>query len=149
MIDYLLKFTNEAEAQVDPVIGKYWTSPFDGSLGSWRGDCCLPGAMVWQPSQDTVIVTAPVQTTDPTTGAVTIITPGYTTTTHSYLPYWCLTISLDADDAALRNNAACVLAVDWSVPRVIGANFPAGTTLDDFQVSPVFAGRDVAVLLAK
>lgn len=40
MIDHLMTFANEADAQADSVVGTYYVN------GMWRGDICIPGARV-------------------------------------------------------------------------------------------------------
>lgn len=112
MIDYLVKFANEAAAIADPIVSAYRADD------SWRGDCCIPGATVTQIS----------------TGIV--------------LPYWYITISTETPDLALLDHPACVLAVDWDAMQILRAIVPSGTSPADFQVSPVYAGRDPAALLA-
>lgn len=111
MIDYLMKFTDEAEAKADPVVGAFNVED------AWRGDVCLPGCIVRHLPSDAL------------------------------LPYWYVTISADQDEPALREHPACVLVADWDGMTVSSAVIPEGE-LADYQVSPVFAGRDPAALLA-
>lgn len=126
MIDYLRKFTDEASAKADPVVGAYFVN------GAWRGDRVIPDTKVWNINND-VAGTSP---------------DGDPTVTHTYDAGWFITISEDVDVPALRADASCVLAVDWSGPSVLAANPPAGTQAKDYRVSPVFAGREVNALLA-
>lgn len=110
MIDYLMKFDNEAQAISDPVVSAYRTED------NWRGDVCIPGATVRQVSTDTL------------------------------LPFWYVTISCDTASEELQQHEGCVLAVDWDAGEIVHSSIPRDQ-IADYQVSPVFAGRDVAALL--
>jgi hypothetical protein len=52
-VDYLCKFADEATAQSDPVIGKYYLPPSDDQPGQWNGVYAFPASVYQNGVQDT------------------------------------------------------------------------------------------------
>lgn len=52
-IDYLVKLADEAMAQADPVIGKYYLPASDDQPGQWNGVWCFPAQVYQNGVQDT------------------------------------------------------------------------------------------------
>lgn len=141
MFDYVLSFADQATAQADPVVGKYW-NPGNPKAnppipGAWRGDCVIRGVQVWSPAND---VTTPTTFNGQTVNVVT----------HTFLPGFWLVISKTNRDAALDNiGAPLVLVADRDAAN---AGAPATTfilfaneaiaTLDQMHIQPVFAGSN-------
>lgn len=61
------------------------------------------------------------------------------------LPFWYITISEKTDHPELRDHEACVLAVDWDRSEIV--RIAPGLDPADYEVSPVYQGRDPIALL--
>lgn len=133
MIDHLIRFNTEADAIADPVVGQYHYA--DNEASGWRGDICITGQVCWQTSADT---TSTVTDIDGNPQQVT---------THTYLPYWYITISKPELDMDLRNHPACMLVADRSAAQAKNPGFilytpiPAAM-LNDYNVSPMPMGSN-------
>lgn len=125
MIDHLIRFNSEVEAKADPVVGAYWSED-----GGWRGDCCFAGQRVWRPQDDTV-------ETDPESGAEYPVS-------HP-LPYWYITICMDAVDDELSGHHGCMLVWDADADQPISSALPL-EQLSEYALSPVPAGRTYGMM---
>jgi|GEM_PF-5034225 len=122
MIDHLMLFDSEAQAQADAVAGAYFVD------GAWRGDVCFAAQQVWRADATTV---------DPAAGA---------TVTHP-LPGWYITIGAAGVLPALRDHPRCVLVVDREAEaaggpasrRILGGTL-AGEDLGSYRIAPLPAG---------
>lgn len=123
MIDHLMRFTDEATAKADPVVGRYWAPASDDGPGSWRGDVCIPGVSVYTPNED---------------GSRTLFTG------------WFIVIALPTLDPSLRDlpGNACRLIADrdaadagQSFIRYTAADLEPGI-LSMAKVEPTFAGSN-------
>ena len=134
MIDHLIRFASESDAQADPVAAAYWHDDGQGG-GAWDGARCIAGVQVWRPVDDTT-----EQIEGPGGELITV-------TLHAYLPYWYLMVSLAAVDAALRDHPACMLVADRAKANVGDPNFVIYTpippeNLSDYLLAPVFSGSN-------
>lgn len=131
MIDHLINFPDEATAQADPIVGKYYTPASDDGPGGWRGDICFV-VRVYK-------VTGSEQITDPETGQT------YSQDTREFYPGWCIWIALAALDETLRdlpNNACRIIAdyAEWQASnpefiRYLAPDFDQ-STLSDWHIEP-------------
>lgn len=120
MIDHLMNFATEVDAQADPIVGKYWTPESDDGSGAWRGDVCLPGVSVYT------------------------LNPDFSRTP---FPGWFVVIALPALDPNLQAEPGCVLIADRDKaaagdPAFLLYTQPGLTpeALDAARIEPVFAG---------
>lgn len=134
MYDHLLNFPDEATAQADPVVGKYYTPASADVPGAWRGDCCIAGVSVYA-------ITGTTTVTDPQTGAT------YQQEQHSNFPGWFIVISLPALDPTLQALPGCILIADRDAANAGSPNFIRYSSVDQAtlnaaHVSPTFAGSN-------
>jgi hypothetical protein len=110
MIDHLLRFTDENEAQT--TLPSYYTAPSDDSAGCWRGGICIPGVGVYE-------ITGTQTITDADTGQ------SYTQETRQAFPGWWIVIALPALDPDLRDlpGGECRLIADREAAARGDANF--------------------------
>lgn len=132
MIDHLIKFTSEAAAIADSVLGRYYITSPDGA--GWRGDCVISGVLVWQPTADT---------TSTDTDGNTIVTHHPITDANGN-PYWYVMIALPELSAELQAHPGMVLVTDRDKanagePFVLAS--PLGQAdLATYMLQPCFAG---------
>lgn len=126
MIDHLVRFDSEDDARADATCGAYYVD------GAWRGDCCIPGVVVWRPADNTQ------ETVSGPDGDMVV-------TVRHPLPYWYLLIALPVMNDALRNHPTCMIAADRDAAAlgdpayVIYSPVPPDQ-LGDYFVEPTFAG---------
>lgn len=119
MIDYILKFADEAAAKT-ALAARLKT-------GEWPSDYCLPGITLWRDSQD--------------------IPDGQGGFIHTPLVGFFILVSLDRILPALRDLAVVQVVIDRELARTrtAGAVIKSNVTnlvLQDIRFSPIYAGSD-------
>lgn len=133
MIDYLLQFPDEATAQADPVVGAYWLPETERGPGAWRGDCVIPAAQAWHPSEDVV-----TQVPDREGNMMDIIT-------HQFLPGFYIIIVRPEQDPDLDDHPETLIVTDregGAADEVDYLIFTAYTPAEmaDLMVQPLHMG---------
>lgn len=122
MIDHIIRYASEKEAKLDKAMAPYLSATEEGGF-AWRADICIPGASVWQPTDDT---------TDKN-GVVT----------HQPLPGWFIVVSLPATNLALKDSVACSLVVDREAAKRSEA-YKVKSPVIELAFEPTFAGSRYA-----
>lgn len=115
MIDHLIRFDTEDLAKADAVVGAYCID------GAWRGDVCIPGVQVWQPSADNP------------------------DGSHNFDPRFFVIIALSQQDAALSALPGCILVADRDGalrgdPGFIKQSAIPADQLGSYALEPMFLG---------
>jgi hypothetical protein len=131
MIDHLLAFPDEATAQADPIVGQYFIPAEQptatkkrgaraATTGSWRGDCCIPGVLLWDPAADVQTVHTP------------------------YDSQWRIMIALAETDSKLLRHADCEMVADRRIASPDRSHIIYSTFTQDeintLMLQPVFMG---------
>lgn len=124
MIDYILKFADEATAKA--ALASRLKAD-DQGVTQWPTDYCLPGITIWRTSQD--------------------VSDGQGGFIHTPLVGFFILISLPNILPALRDLAVVQVVIDRELARTrtIGAVIKSNVTnaiLQDIHFSPVYAGSD-------
>lgn len=100
MIDHLLRFDDEATAQI--ALPSYWMPATDDGPGDWRGDVCIPNVRAYT-------VTGTEEWSEPDNPEET-----YTREVRAYYPGWFVIVALPELSEALRDlpGGACRLITD-------------------------------------
>jgi hypothetical protein len=127
MIDFFLKYTNEAEAIADSY-ALAEAAGFHKLDDYWLEDHTLPDVKAWRPSQDTL--------------------DGQGRAVHHYLTGYYILVALRRRNQTLLNAAALAFALDRDAcnagnPFVVKNNI--GAVLQDIGVSPIFAGSNYPI----
>jgi hypothetical protein len=122
MIDFFLKYANEAEAIADSY-ALAEAAGFHKLDDYWLEDHTLPDVKAWRPSQDTL--------------------DGEGRTVHHYLTGYYILVALRWRNPTLLGAAALAFALDREDcnagrPFIVRNNI--GAVLQDIGVSPIFAG---------
>ena len=131
-IDYIMHFPDEATAQADPVVGKYYYPPDDRGPGGWMGHNTIPNVQLWQPADDTYETV-----TRPDGGESTIVH-------HKFFPGFFLLIALMQQDPALDAHTAMQIVADREASAAdldwVIASVYTQAELDTMALQPTFAG---------
>lgn len=134
MIDYILGFADEATAQIDPVVGAFYTPASSEGIGQWRGDNCISAVVV------TVLGTGSILM-DPITGQP------YTGPNQVFDSLWRIIISQKARLPALDAHPATQLVADRDaassgapLAQFILQNILPLTVLATLEISPTPLG---------
>ena len=121
MIDYFLKYTNEAAAKTDAhALAQAMGQPVSQD---WRKEHTLPDIKAWRVSQDTTDAEGRV--------------------VHNYLAGWFVIVSLTYQEPVLLNSTALQFALDRDACNrgekfVVKNNI--GAIIKDVACEPIFAG---------
>ena len=119
LVDYFLKWADEASAKADAVMLAGYLNTDAQSLKQWARDKVLPNVQVWRPSQDV--------------GGV-----------HTFLTGWFAIIGINRQVTVLLNATALQFALNRDGPPYIVRN-NIGGIITDVAVSPVFLGSHYPV----
>lgn len=127
MIDYFMRWSDQAAAKADALMLADYLNTAPGNLKDWARDKVLANVSVWRPSQDTVV------------GGVVV---------HTFIVGWFAIVALNRQVPILLNAAALAFALDRDArnagqPFVVRNNI--GTVISDVGVAPVFAGSNYPI----
>jgi hypothetical protein len=122
--EHVLCFPDEATAQADPIVGRWWRPGTEGDPGSWDMSVCIPGLKCRDVRND-------MMNED---GSVTM----------TFLPGWWLNIGLAWIEPALRDHPDLRLLADHDAREVQHANhtvwcLKAAVPMDDvpfYMINP-------------
>ena len=133
MIDHLIKFTDEATAIADPVVGAYYMPPRAATAnqpafpGAWRSDCTFKTQVYTLPGTFTTF-------TKPDGSTVQI-------PDRAYLPYFYIWIALPAQDDAIAAMPNCMAIADRNTMTMLQCAIPP-VAMSQYHVEPVIAGSN-------
>jgi hypothetical protein len=122
MIDYFMRFTDEAEAISEAVaygkLGSYDNS--SPPIWRWNTDHVLPNCKAWRVSQDVIVGSPP-------------------SVVHSYITGWLCIVALHGINQTLLNHPKMSFALNRDGPPYVIRN-TIGTIIQDIAAEPIFAG---------